>query len=95
MTWRAGDRLRVYRKQNGEAGLVESSEEDDDAPDPRDYDVEYYVKLLRSTYAERLARAVTAEDFAVVFGDVEQLALFAPDVASIRPILKPLPMPAW
>ena len=95
MTWRAGDRARVYRKQNGEAGLVESSEEDDAAADARDYDAEYYVKLLRSTYAERLARAFTAEDFAVVFADVEQLALFAPSLHTIRPILKSLPTPAW
>jgi hypothetical protein len=41
-------------------------------------------------YAERLARAFTAEDFGVVFADADQLALFGPDVGTIRPILRTL-----
>jgi DNA polymerase elongation subunit (family B) len=87
--WRAGDRVRVYRKQGGEGGLV-ASDDDDDAPaaDARAYDVEHYVRLLRATYAERLARAFTAEDFGVVFADPDQLPLFAPSVHAIRPVLR-------
>jgi DNA polymerase elongation subunit (family B) len=92
-TWRVGDRVRVYRKQNGEGGLAESPDEDAIAADPRDYDAEYYVRLLRSTYAERLARAFTAEDFAVVFADADQFTLFSPSVQSIRPVLRTLPSP--
>ena len=86
-SWRAGDRVRVYRRQNGEGGLAPS---DDDASteDARAYDVDHYVRVLRSTYAERLARAFTAEDFGLVFADAEQLTLFAPALHTIRPILR-------
>ncbi|HYD53508.1 MAG TPA: ribonuclease H-like domain-containing protein, partial [Gemmatimonadaceae bacterium] len=75
--WRVGDRVRVYRKPNGEAGLV-AREEDAASVDPRDYDADYYVRLLRTTYAERLTRAFTPEDFGLVFADADQLSLFAP-----------------
>jgi DNA polymerase elongation subunit (family B) len=93
--WSVGDRVRVYRKRNGEAGLVDSSDDDAAAPDPRDYDVEYYVRLLRSTYAARLARAFAPEDFDVVFADADQLALFGPPLDAIRPVLRSLPARAW
>ena len=90
--WRVGERVRVYRRPNGEGGVA-SSDEDARAADARDYDAEYYVRLLRSTYAERMARAFTAHDFDVVFADADQLTLFAPSVLSIRPILRTLPAP--
>jgi DNA polymerase elongation subunit (family B) len=91
-TWSIGGRVRVYRKQNGEGGVVASSD-DDDTPisDPRDYDVDYYVRLLRSTYAERLARAFAPEDFGVVFADPDQFALFSSPIEAIRPILRSRP----
>jgi DNA polymerase elongation subunit (family B) len=89
-TWRVGDRVRIYRRQNGEGGLAPS--DDVEAPeDTRAYDVEHYVRLLRSTYAERLARAFTAEDLGVVFADAEQLTLFEPSLHTIRPILQRRP----
>jgi DNA polymerase elongation subunit (family B) len=88
--WRTGDRIRVYRKQSGEtgssAGLVTSAREDSDNA-LRDYDVDYYVRLLRTTYAQRLVRAFRPEDFSAVFGDPDQLSLFTPSVGSIRPVL--------
>jgi len=80
--WDVGDRLRVYRKQNGEGGLV-----GDDDEDRRDYDVEYYVRLLRTSYAQRLGRAFTPADFETVFADPDQLSIFAPPVESIGSIL--------
>jgi hypothetical protein len=90
--WRAGDRLRVYRKQNGEAGLAggatATSEDDSAAPDPRDYDIGYYTRLLRTTYAQRLARAFHPADFAAVFADPDQFMLFTPQIESIRPVLR-------
>lgn len=93
-TWRVGDRVRVYRRPNGEGGLATAGHGEADAPrDARDYDGEHYVRLLRATYAERLARAFTREDFAVVFADAEQLPLFAPALDAIRPILRRLPTP--
>ncbi len=86
-TWSTGDRVQVYRRPNGEGGIV-----DDATPnDPRDYDVDYYVRLLRSSYAERLARAFTPHDFGIVFADPDQFALFAPAVTTIRPVLTMLP----
>jgi DNA polymerase I len=89
--WREGDQVRVYRKPNGEAGLTGRPEapSSDDLPDadPRDYDIEYYVRVLRTTYAERLARAFSPEDFATVFADPDQLSLFATPLESIRPVL--------
>ncbi len=81
--WSVGDRVRVYRRQNGEAGLAEP----DDAEARRDYDVEYYVRLLRETFAARLLRAFRGEDFAAVFADPEQWSLFAPDLTLVRPVL--------
>ena len=88
--WSLGDRVRVYRARGGAGGVVE--ERDDGAPpdpgrDPRDYDVEHYVRLLRDTYASRLARAFSPDDYAAVFADPTQLELFAPVLATIRPVL--------
>ena len=85
-TWRVGERVRVYRRRNGEGGVV-PPEEEATGIDLRDYDVAYYVRLLRDTYAERLARAFTPEDFGVVFADPQQFTLFAPDIGAIRPVL--------
>ena len=90
-TWSVGDRIRVYRRQNGEGGLVEATEDDTPMPDRRDYDVEYYVRLLRESYAERLARAFTPEDFATVFADPDQFSLFMPAVEAVRTVLVQLP----
>ncbi|HEU4586454.1 MAG TPA: ribonuclease H-like domain-containing protein [Gemmatimonadaceae bacterium] len=83
--WDVGDRVRVYRKRGGEGGLIEDADED-----PRDYDVDYYVRLLRASYAQRLARAFTPADFEAVFADPDQLSIFSPSVESIRSILTPL-----
>jgi len=63
------------------------------ADDPRDYDIEHYVRLLRDTYAARLSRALTAEDYAAIFADPEQPSLFARPLGDARPILTPLAAP--
>ena len=86
-TWSVGDRVYVYRREGGTGALASAPEDRADAPDPRDYDVEYYVRLLRSTFAERMARAFTPEDFGEVFADPDQFSLFGPSVHSVRPIL--------
>jgi DNA polymerase I len=100
--WHAGERVRVYRATGGRPGLLaEVAEADDDASDdggaaagdPRDYDAEYYVRLLRDTFAARLARALGAEDFAEVFADPDQPSLFARPLAAMRPILTVLAAP--
>ena len=85
-TWDVGDRIRVYRKPGGDGGIA-AHHEPGDAEPPRDYDIDYYVRLLHDTYAERLARAFRAEDFDVVFADPDQYSLFTPPLGSIRSVL--------
>lgn len=89
-TWSVGDRVRVYRSVKGEGRTIDVPEDDTATPDPRDYDVEYYVRLLRDSYAERLARAFTPRDFDIVFASPDQLALFVSPVEEVKPILTTL-----
>lgn len=98
-TWAVGTRVRIYRATQGRAGLVPTPDSDEleeggavgrvgaAEEDPRDYDAEFYVRLLRQTFASRLARALSPEDFAAVFADPGQPSLFAPSLAQVRPIL--------
>ena len=95
-TWSVGDKVRVYRTRAGEGSIV--PDPDEDVPvgtnlDPRDYDVEYYERLLRQTFAVRLARAFTPEDFAAVFADPDQGSLFSQPLDEIRPVLREIPQP--
>ncbi len=107
--WAHGEHVRVYRAVRGRAGLLPDPEAEDDGrtrngsredgnggpvSDPLDYDVEFYARLLRETFAARLVRALTPEDFAAVFADPEQPSLFAPSLEHARPILTVLPEPA-
>ena len=81
--------MRVYRATGGAAGAA-GGERRWRAADPRDYDVAYYVRLLRETFAARLARAFTPDDFATLFDDPQQPSLFAPPIEDIQPALTPL-----
>jgi DNA polymerase elongation subunit (family B) len=93
--WTVGQHVRVYRATRGRSRLwIETDELDPDDEtmdaaqrDPRDYDIEHYLRVLRDTYAARLARALTPDDFAAVFADPEQPSLFAHSLAGARPIL--------
>lgn len=90
-SWSIGDRIRVYRKKSGAGGLVEESEDGAVAgrnDDPRDYDADHYARVLRETFAARLECAFTPADYDAVFADPDQMSLFAPSIASIRPILQ-------
>jgi len=87
LNWRIGDRIRVYRKQNGTPGAITSAEDDPGTFDPRDYDIEYYERLLLTSFAERLARAFTSQDFATMFASPDQYSLFARQVEAVSPIL--------
>jgi DNA polymerase I len=82
--WRVGEKVRVYRTQGG-GGAV--APEDASAADPRDYDVEHYARVLRDNFAVRLSRALAPDDFAAVFASPDQLSLFAPSTADMRPVL--------
>ena len=88
-SWRVGERIRIYRNAWG-GGLV--ADHDDEAigaapADPRDYDAEYYVRLLRRSFAARLATAFTPSDFDAIFADPGQLPLFGEKFCDIQPLL--------
>lgn len=89
--WRAGEKIRIYRRTNGTGGLLASEDGGDPAADPRDYDVEHYLRVLRDSFASRLVRAFRPEDYSVIFGDPDQPSLFSVALDSIRPILTTLP----
>src|SRR6202035_3816966 len=92
-----GDRIRVYRTKSGAGGVIEESEDHADAGvgpmdrERRDYDVNHYARLLRETFAVRLARAFTPADYEAVFADPDQMSLFAPPVATIQTVLLKAP----
>ncbi|MBW3570758.1 MAG: DNA polymerase II, partial [Gemmatimonadetes bacterium] len=92
-SWRVGERVRVYRTRSGGGAVVPSPDDDPSAApaDPRDYDVDHYARVLRDTYAARLARALSPSDFAAVFADPDQLSLFAPLTDAMRPVLDTRP----
>ncbi len=86
--WATGEHVRVYRTASGEGGVLDESEDEViEREDRRDYDVEHYVRVLHDNFAERLVRALTPEDFAVVFADPGQPSLFTPSMAEMRPVL--------
>jgi DNA polymerase elongation subunit (family B) len=101
--WIAGERVRVYRAAGGRPALLQENDGAAggdassglaDPPDPRDYDVDYYARMLRDVFGNRLARALSSDDFAAVFADPDQLSLFSADLAQARTILTVLPEPA-
>ncbi len=88
-SWRVGDRVRVYRTQSGAGGVVsEYDGEAVQAHDARDYDIDHYTRLLRTTFAVRLESALSAADFATVFDEPLQLSLFFTDLRAVRPLLQ-------
>jgi DNA polymerase elongation subunit (family B) len=97
--WERGEHIRVYRATGGRSALLRESKDGADATNaynasnPRDYDIPHYLRLLRDTFAARLTRAFTPDDFATLFDSPEQLALFATPIESIRPLLTSLMTP--
>ena len=99
-SWSVGEKVRVYRKPGSRPGLLHSAEladaeEGDDQrgarqDDPRDYDSEYYLTLLRAQFASRLERGLAPEIFAQIFSDPRQLSLFSAELARARPVLAKL-----
>ncbi len=82
--WNAGDRVRVYRTTAGGRVIDEMDGEALVRDDPRDYDSAYYAALLRRTFATRLARAFTPEDYELIFADVNQLPLFGASLDRVK-----------
>ena len=86
--WSAGERIRVYRTAGGNGKVVGDPDESRAAPDPRDYDVEWYVRLLRETYAARMVRAFSPADYDAVFPHPDQLSLFSPPIEGVTTVLR-------
>jgi hypothetical protein len=80
-SWSLGDKVRIYRTASG-AGAVVAEERD-----PRDYDVEHYARVLRDTFASRLARAFAPADYEAVFANPDQLSLFGSPMSAIHTVL--------
>ena len=83
-SWDVGERIRVYRAQQGSAALLGED-------DPRDYDVPHYERVLRENFASRLIRALAPSDFESVFGDPDQLSMFETPFDDMRTVLTPQP----
>jgi hypothetical protein len=69
----------VYRANGGRAGLLVERDDDDDSSthhDARDYDVDYYARILRDNFATRLATAFPPEVYAAIVADPMQPSLF-------------------
>jgi DNA polymerase, archaea type len=73
--WRIGQRVRIYRA-TGNRWLVLKNDDEVQFDDPRDYDVEHYVRSLKDSYAQRLRKAFQSEDFEHLFRLEDQLGLF-------------------
>jgi DNA polymerase, archaea type len=93
--WTPGERVRVYRGEGGAAVWI--PDETEDHLDPggaslaaqiaarHDYDVEHYLHVLITSYASRLRKAYTPENFEQLFRLDEQLSLFDQPIEHIQP----------
>jgi DNA polymerase elongation subunit (family B) len=91
--WAVGSSVRVYRGVGGRACLLPVVDEDDEVAEDaaeRDYDVDYYLRVLRDTFAARLITALTPEDHGALFEDPRQPSLFAASLKGRQPLLTPL-----
>ena len=82
-TWEAGERVTLYRREK--RGLVVL-----DDPDGHDYDAPHYATQLLTSYASRLRKAISPEDFEAVFAQGAQPLLFARSTESVRTVWKAL-----
>lgn len=83
--WRPGERVRLYHRADGQVVWLPDEEPDAPAGDLPDYDSEYYVRLLRTSYAARLAKAFAPEDMERLFRLEAQMGLFDRPLAEMEP----------
>ncbi len=81
MTWRTGERVKIYKAHNGQ-WLVLAAE----SPHQPAYDISHYVQVLRNSYTERLEKAFANEDFESMFR-LEQQSLFDTPLTSIKTLM--------
>ena len=83
----SGDAQEAEAKEDGRTpDQTFPSLHPDDVKGRRDYDVEHYLKVLVTSYASRLRKAYTTEDFEQLFRIDEQLGLFDRPVEEIQPL---------
>ncbi len=70
----------------GEPGEPARHSHASDAKKQRDYDVEHYLRVLVTSYASRLRKAYSPEDFEQLFRLDEQLGLFDRPIEHIHPL---------
>ena len=58
--------MRIYRA-TGNRWLVLKNDDEVQFDDPRDYDIEHYVRSLKDSYVQRLRKAFQSEDFEHLF----------------------------
>jgi DNA polymerase elongation subunit (family B) len=95
--WRAGERVRFYRADDGRAVWLPDIPENDLArsDDPQAagpstdatpaYAVAHYLEVLHVSYVSRLRKAFTADDFAQLFRPTGQAGLFDRPLTEVRP----------
>ncbi|UCH26977.1 MAG: ribonuclease H-like domain-containing protein [Trueperaceae bacterium] len=76
-SWRVGDLVQIYRASDGHWRLLKDGE-------ALPYDASHYAKVLKSSYAERLAKAFERADFERLFRTNEQAGLFDKPIEAIR-----------
>ncbi|GAB4127121.1 MAG: DNA polymerase domain-containing protein [Roseiflexaceae bacterium] len=75
-SWERGERVRFYRRQGGTpVWLPDEAAARPRADSANDYDADYYLELLMTSYVGRLRKAFASEAFDTLFRR-EQLALF-------------------
>ncbi len=82
-----GDAQEAGAKEDGrKPGQAFPSLHPDEVKGRRDYDVAHYLRVLVTSYASRLRKAYTTEDFEQLFRIDEQLGLFDRPVEQIQPL---------
>lgn len=92
--WSPGERVRCYRAQDGSHVWLPDETEGPpgevphrpELDDRRDYDVSHYLQTLVGSYASRLRKAFTPEDFQQLFRTDLQTGMFDRPLAEIEPL---------
>jgi DNA polymerase, archaea type len=93
--WVPDESEEITFEEAGEAGVRAGRQEQnallllsyqDEVTDRHGYDVEHYLRVLVTSYASRLRKAYSSEDFEQLFRIDEQLGLFDRPIEHIHPI---------
>jgi DNA polymerase elongation subunit (family B) len=97
--WYPGERVRFYKMRGKQYiwvpeetiettsndDLQPGTQQQDDIANRHDYDVDHYLRVLVSSYAARLRKAFSPDDFARLFR-LEQPGLFDQPIETIQPL---------